>query len=210
MKQMSGCWSWKKKECQLQRISGGVLIKKNAANVDLISGMMFFCILILTIFFGFRITQYMVTSAIAEDALAASNLASAVIDVEEYGRTHRLWIADGKRAFEIYKDALQSNMKLDTQLYSSNNDLILGQVQIKEYIVYNVNGQDIEIEVYDGNGTLTFAGMGREGDVFTPDGICVENTTIYSKIGFEVVGLAGQSFAGEKEKSIDIARWNSE
>ena len=115
-----------------------------------------------------------------------------------------------QKGFAIYKDALQSNMKLDTQLYSSNNNLILGQVQIKEYIVYNVNGQDIEIEAYDGNGTLTFAGIGREGDVFTPDGICVQNTTIYSRIGFEVMGLAGQSIAGEKEKSIDIVRWNSE
>ncbi len=210
MRQMSGCWNWKKKECQRQRISGRVLMKKNAANVDLVSGMMLFFVLIIVIFFCFRITQYMVTAAIVEDALAASDLASAVIDVEEYGRTHRLWIADGKKAFEIYKDALQSNMKLDTQLYSSNNDLILGQVQIKEYIVYNVNGQDIEIEVYDGNGTLTFTGIGREGDVFTPDGICVQNTTIYSRIGFEVMGLAGHAIAGEKEKSIDIVRWNSD
>ena len=79
------------------------MIKKTAANVDLVSGMMLFCILILTIFFGFRITQYMVTSAIAEDALAASNLASAVIDVEEYGRTHRIWIADGKRDLQYTK-----------------------------------------------------------------------------------------------------------
>lgn len=152
----------------------------------------------------------MVTSAVAEDALAASNLASAVIDVEEYGKTHKLWIPDGERAFEIFREALQINMGLDTELYSCNNELVTGKVQIEEYIVYNVNDSEIEIRVFDGDGELNTVTMGRKGEVFTPDGICVENTTIYSRIGFRVVGLAGHTIAGEKEKSIDIARWSSE
>ncbi len=207
---MSDCWNWRKKECLQQRINRSRLFEKNTGNVDIVSGMMFFCILILTIFFGFRMTQYMITAAGVEDALAASNLASAVIDVEEYGRTHRLGIADGEKAFQIYRDALQSNMRLDEELYSSNNEFVLGQVEIKEYIVYNVYGEEVDIQIFDGNGALTFATIGRKGDVFTPDRICVENTTIYSRIGFHVPGLAGHTIAGEKEKSIDIARWSSE
>ena len=183
---------------------------KSAGYVDIVTGMMFFCILILTIFFGFRMTQYMVTATGVEDALAVSNLASAVIDVEEYGKTHQLRIEDGERAFQTYREALRSNMELDEALYSVNNELVLGQVQIKEYIIYNVYGDDVEVQTFDGTGTLTFAGMDRKGDVFTPDGVCVENPSIYSRIGFQVPGLAGHTFAGEKEKCIDIARWNSE
>lgn len=207
---MSEYWNWKRKECLRQRISRRRLSGKNAGSVDIVSGMMFFCILILTIFFGFRMTQYMVTAAGVEDALAASNLASAVIDVEEYGKTHRIRIADGERAFQIYRDALQSNMRLDQELYSTNNEFVLGQVQIKEYIVYNVYGEQVDIQAFDGNGILTFAMIGRKGDIFTPDRICVENTTIYSRIGFQVPGLAGYTITGEKEKSIDIARWSSD
>lgn len=207
---MSEHLNWRKKECLRQRISRSSLLGTNAGNVDIVSGMMFFCILILTIFFAFRMNQYMVTAAGVEDALAASNLASAVIDVEEYGKTHRIQIADGERAFQIYRDALQSNMRLDQELYSSNNEFVLGQVQIKEYIVYNVYGEEVEIQGFDGSGALTFAASGRKGDIFTPDRICVENTTIYSRIGFQVPGLAGHIISGEKEKSIDIARWNSE
>lgn len=207
---MSDCLRWKKKECLRRKTSRKRWVQKHAGNVDIVSGMMFFCILVLTIFFGFRMTGYMVTAAGVEDALAASNLASAVVDVEEYGKTHRIRIADGERAFQMYRDALKSNMKLDEELYTTNNEFVLGQVEIKEYIVYNVYGEEVEVQAFDGNGALTFATSGRKGDIFTPDRICVENTTIYSRIGFQVPGLAGHTIAGEKEKSIDIARWNSE
>lgn len=207
---MSECFRWKRKECLPQRISRRSLLGKNTGSVDLVSGMMLFCILVLTIFFAFRMTQYMVTAAGVEDALAASNLASAVIDVEEYGKTHRIRIADSERAFQIYRDALQSNMNLDQELYSTNHDFVLGQVQIKEYIVYNVYDEMVDIQAFDGNGLLTFAAIGRKGEIFTPDRICVENTTVYSRIGFQVAGLAGHTITGEKEKSIDIARWNSD
>lgn len=201
---------WKRKGCLLQRIRRSGCLDKNGGSVDIVSGMMLFCILVVTIFFAFRMTQYMITAAGVEDALAASNLASAVIDVEEYGKTHQIRIADGERAFQIYRDALQSNMKLDQELYSTNNDFVLGQVQIKEYIVYNVCGEEVAIQAYDGNGVLVLEVLGRKGEIFTPDRICVENTTIYSRIGFQVPGLAGHTITGEKEKSIDIARWNSD
>lgn len=209
-RQMSECFWWKRKECPRQRISQYGLRAKHVGSVDIVSGMMLFCMLVLIIFFAFRMTQYMVTAAKVEDALAASNLASALVDVEEYGKSHRIRIADGERAFQIYRDALQSNMNLDQELYSTNHEFVLGQVQIKEYIVYNVLDEEVDIQVYDGNGVLISVTIGNKGEIFTPDRICVENTTIYSRIGFQVAGLAGHTISGEKEKSIDIARWNSD
>lgn len=168
--------------------------------------MLFFFLVIIVVSFGFRITQYMVTAAGVEDALAASNLASAVIDLEEYGRSHTIRIPEPEPAFWRYREALCVNLKLDEHLNTTNRDFISSQVEIKQYIIYNVQEDVVEIFVLDGNGRLQKTESGRKGEVFTPDGVCVEETTIYSRIGFGVEGLLGQEIYAEKEKSIDIVR----
>lgn len=185
-------------------------MKKSAANVDIVTGMMLFLILAVTVFLEFKLTQYMVTAANVEDALAVSNLASAIIDVEEYGKSHHIWITDCEKAFHIYRDALGSNLKLDGEFNSSNNNFLVGPVKIRLYSVYNVIGDAIEIHSFDGYGNEIALNYGKIGEVFTPDNVPVEHTTIYSKISFQVQGPAGLIIPGEKEKSIDIVRCNSE
>lgn len=183
---------------------------KNRGQVDIVAGMFLFLILIVTILFGFRITQYMVTAASVEDALAASNLASAIIDLEEYGKTHAILIPESEPAFWCYREALCHNLGLDEFLHTTNKALLSSQVEIKQYIIYNVRGDLVEIHVLDGNGRVQSQQEGKKGEVFTPDNICVNTTTIYSKIGFWVEGLMGQEIYAEKEKSIDITRCESE
>lgn len=172
--------------------------------------MMFVCILIPVILFGFRMTQYMVTAAGVEDALAASNLASAIIDLEEYGKTHTIRIADAKRAFTVYQEALCCNLKLDEYQNTTNRDFLADRVEIKEYIIYNVKDDVVNMICLDGEGTQTATISGKKGEVYTPDGLCVETTTIYSRIGFWVEGLGEQRIYAEKDKSIDIARCKNE
>jgi len=45
--------------------------------------------------------------------ITASNLASAVIDIQEYGVNHNLIIKDPAHAYSIYQDALKVNMGLN-------------------------------------------------------------------------------------------------
>lgn len=173
-------------------------------------GMMLFLILLVAILFGFRISQYMVTAAGVEDALAASNLASAVIDLEEYGKSHRILIPDAEAAFQTFREALCCNLGLDEYLNTSNRDFLAAPVEIKSYIIYNVRDEVVETFTMDGDGRLLTQESGTKGMVFTPDNVCVETTTIYSRVGFWVEGLMGQTFYGEKEKSIDIKRCEGE
>jgi hypothetical protein len=42
------------------------------------------------------------------------------------------------------------------------------------------------------------------GRVRTPDGILIDSTSIYSKIGFPVEGILGINIYAEKEKSVDV------
>ena len=173
-------------------------------------GMLLFLILLAVILFGFRICQYMVTAAGVEDALAASNLASGVIDLEEYGKSHTIWIPDAEAAFLIFREALCCNLGLDMYLNTTNKALLETPVEIKEYIVYNVRGDNIEIIVLDGEGHILSRETGSRGVSYTPDNVCVETTTIYSRVRFGVEGLMGQTIYAEKEKSIDITRCDGE
>lgn len=201
---------WRKSGCLQPRISKKLYCKKQQANVDVVVGMMLFLILVLTLFFGFRISQYMITAAGVEDALAASNLASAVIDLEEYGKSHQICIADTDKAFLTFREALVCNLKLDEYLNTTNQNFLVGQVQIKEYRIYNVREEQVDIYIFNNQGEMISHSSGVKGEVYTPDNVGVETTTVYSRIAFQVEGLAGNILSGEKEKSIDIVRCDSE
>lgn len=80
-----------------------MLAYKTSGQVDIVVGMFLMVLLLVVVLFGFRTTEYVITSVYVEDALAASNLASAVIDLEEYGRTHTIWVKDPQSAFYYLK-----------------------------------------------------------------------------------------------------------
>ena len=181
----------------------------SGGQVDVVVAMFFFLMVLMVAVYQFKSFTYMVSGAYVEDALAAADLASALIDVEEYGRTHNILIADTQRAFGIYRDALYYNLALDEAGYSSRTELLAGRVQLKEYIVYNVLGQEIQITGYDGQGNCLRRDNAALGTIRTPDGVLVEHTTIYSRVGFQVMGLQGSIIEAEKEKSVDIARYES-
>lgn len=172
--------------------------------------MFFFLMVLIAALFQFKVYTCMVAGAYVEDALAASNLASALIDVEEYGRNHNVRIGDTWNAFRVYRDALYYNLAMDEEGYSAKEELLTGRVQLQEYIVYNVSGQQLQITVYDGEGNCLRQEENQLGNVWTPDGVLVEHTTIYSRVGFRVPGLMGHSIEAEKEKSVDIVRGESE
>lgn len=175
----------------------------------MVVAMFFFLMVLLVAVFQFKSFTYMVSGAYVEDALAAADLASALIDVEEYGRTHNILITDTQRAFRIYRDALYYNLALDEEGYSGKTELLTGKVQLEEYIVYNVLGQEIQIISYDGQGNCLRRESAPPGTIRTPDGVPVEHTTVYSRIGFQVMGLQGNIIEAKKEKSVDIVRCES-
>lgn len=201
---------WRKSECQLRRIRGGIRVKKSKGQVDIVVGMFFLVILSVLVIFGFRMVQYMVTAAYVEDALAASNLASAIIDLEEYGKSHIIKIPDPENAYALYREAVCHNLHLDEELNTTNTEVLADKVTILEYSIYNVREEDIEIYILDGNGRLQDQRTGIIGETYTADGTKVETTSVYSRVGFYVNGLLGQKIYAEKEKSVDIVRCESE
>ena len=166
--------------------------------------------ILVVVLFGFRTMEYVITSAYVEDALAASNLASGIVDLEEYGKTHIVKIKDPQSAFLVYREALCHNLKLDEWLNTTNREIIAGKVDILDYMVFNVNGERVLVYRIDESGSIVEEYQEKLGEVHTPEGILVENTTVYSRISFEVQGFGEQKIRAVKEKSIDIVRCEDE
>ncbi len=137
-----------------------------------------------------------------EDALAASNLASALVDVREYGATHRILVEDPDSAYALYQDALRYNMQLNEQ-WMREDALMAGPVEILEYTVYNVRGSDVDVYTY-GERTASYTVAGGLGSVAAPTGEAVASTSVYSRITYPVTGLFDIQVDATKEKLVDI------
>jgi len=166
-----------------------------------------FLLLFLAVFLcGFQqIELYRTASLYLEDALAASNLASAVVDLEEYGISHQILIKDTDAAFERYQWALRGNLNLNEAWESQEGSVVHSPVRIMEYTVYNVSGSDVWISHYDESGLVT---RWREdlGNAAAPNGILIESTSVYSQVSFVVKGLFGVEVEAYKGKLVDVSR----
>jgi len=206
---------WKRSGCQRQKTEYGKRRKKrisfafsgkSGGQIEMAVGMFGIFMITMVMFVGLKIAQFMVTGAYVEDALAASNLASALIDVEEFGKSRIIRIKEPIAAYECYKEALSQNLMLDEEGRSFQRQLLVGLIQVKAYIIYNVEGEVVQIISFtEGRNepNISFQALGK---VHTPDGVLVETTTIYSKVKFQVKGIGEMHIQAEKEKSVDIKR----
>lgn len=186
-------------------------LKKKQGKVEIVTGLYMVVVLAILSAVQVQVNLYMAASGFMEDALAASNLASAVIDIREYGLSHMIQISDPEQAYSVYKEALKENLQLDDEWQGSNTDLISGTVRIEEYIVYNVREEDITVYSFETDGRCNIREeRGGVGTVRTPDGTIVEATSVYSRIGFPVNGVLGVTIYARKDNTVDIVRNISE
>lgn len=177
--------------------------KRERGQVELLAGVFFLLLSVLILCTMLQLDIFLASAQYMEDALAASNLASAIIDVEEYGISHNIVIKDPLEAYEIYRYALKNNLNLDDSWQSNNKKLISGRVDISEYIVYNCVGE--QVFVYEVGGRAdTAEWSAAKGSVWAPNGVRVENTSIYSEIAYPVEGFLGICTEAKKGKLVDI------
>lgn len=180
------------------------ILRKRSGKIEIFTGMYLLIMLVVLLIVQMQIRLFMTTSTYMEDALAASNLASAVMDIQEYGFSRIIKINDPNEAYKLYCAALKQNLCLDDNWESSRKGLIYGQVHILKYEIYNVEKDDITIYSYGAEGEYVQSVPGGLGSVYTPDGILVESTSVYSKIGFPVRGMFGIQVDARKDNTVDI------
>ncbi len=152
-----------------------------------------------------QIEAFRASSQYMEDALAASNLAAAVIDVEEYGISHRMQIRSPQEAYDRYQRAIVGNLNLNDRWECENKGLISGPVHVENFTVYNVSGSEVDVRSFGGNGAAA-GWRGTLGQERAPNGKTVENTGIYSEISYQVRGLFGLNITARKGNLADITR----
>lgn len=152
---------------------------------------------------GLQLQIYRASSLYLEDALAASNLASALIDLEEYGISHTLQIENPMEAYAVYREALKENLGLDNNWECANRGLISGKVTVESYIIYNVKGTTVKIYDIGADGRMQ-EGMGYLGTLAAPNGVMIESTGVYSEISFPAESFLGSVVEAHKGKLVDV------
>ena len=192
-----------KKEFLPQKTNFSWKFHKNGGQIGFVSGLFLVLFLAVILCANLQVESFQASALYLEDALAASNLASAVIDLEEYGISHVVTIADPLAAYRLYCDAVKGNLGLNDQWEGSNQALISGQVTVEAYIVYNVRENDVAVHAVDHTGRL-YSWQGLKGAVTAPNGQVVEYTGVYSEISFPVKGSFGMEVRARKGKLVDI------
>lgn len=189
----------RRKRCLRQSIK-----VKESGQAEWASGIFFVLIMGILMYTQLQLAAWRSVSAYLEDALAASNLASALIDMEEYGKSHRVIISDASNAYDIYLDAVRDNMGLNEQWECINKGMFTGPVEIVDYIIYNVDGKKVNAFRVGKDGRVSGQWSGDLNSVKAPNGIPVECTGVYSEIQFPVQGFLGIEVQAHKGKLVDI------
>lgn len=193
----------KKRGFQRRKINGKRMIKRETGQTGWCLGLFFVLFLTVLLCTRLQLDQYRSSGLYLEDALAASNLASAIIDVEEYGISHTIRLSDPELAYRLCKEAIKENLGLDHNWECRNKNLIAGKVELVNYIIYNVEkNKVISCKVSD-NGQISVT-EGVLGSVRAPNGVLVEETGIYSEICFLTAGKFGLNVKAHKGKLVDI------
>lgn len=180
---------------------------KARGQVEWVAGMFFSLTLAILLCVQLQIMAYRATGLYLEDALAASNLASAVIDLEEYGISHTIQIKEPMKAYGLFCYAVKENLNLNEAWENPNKSIISGPVQITEYIVYSVADREVTISRIYPNGQM-WQERNVLGNVRAPNGMLVESTSIYSELSFPVQGLFGTEVEAHKGKLVDVVGFN--
>lgn len=180
-------------------------MKKKKGSIELFVSSMILVVVPLIIIMQLRLGQLRTTKNQVEDSLVASNLASATVDLKEYGTTNRIVNNDFNSAFNTFIKSLKQNLLLDNNLEQTDKKIISSKINIDNFTIYNVVGNDVQFTTRDSSGNISSSIISNGKDrAKTPDGAIINSTTVYSKISFKVKGYLNTEYNVFKEKSVDI------
>lgn len=181
------------------------MLKKKKGNSILQIIVIFLALLLavmsIATFTKFKITAYGEKS---KNALTYSNLsifATNNIDMDLLSQSpdkNIIMIKDPNYALQVWEENLKYNFGLDsTYTPKSSSNFIKSKVDIKNYILYNVNALTNDVTVYELNPeTLLFSETdypSGKGVIKTPEGTTVNITTLYTDIGFTINVVPGHN-----------------
>lgn len=99
-------------------------------------------------------------------------------------------------------------MNLQEDMRPKEGNVLISEIEIIEYSVYNVVGDNIILYRIHGNSGISEPDIqvysNQRGILKTPDEVIIHNSAIYSKIGFHIKGFGKQTHYVSKEGSVDV------
>lgn len=187
---------------QSTRLGIAAWMRKENGQVNWVVGLFLVLFVAVLLLASIQAERFQAVSLYTEDALAASNLASALVDLEEYGISGRILIAEPEAAYRKYREALRENLNLNEEWIGTEGSVITGPVTVESYIVYNMDDEGVLAYRFGPEGK---AQEEMHGTVMAPNGIRIENTSVYSEISFVVDVIPGLAVQAHKGKLVDVA-----
>lgn len=166
---------------------------------------MFFLLVMMVVFcYQIYIAEIIQAGRTIEDALAAAELAAAVVDLQELGRTGKVCFQETETVHANFMYHLKNNLQMDTEGRSKMDILSVGPITIEDFRVYEVLENEVIEHRFGKSGKELQTNRWEKGLAVTPDGVVVMETSIYGKCRFYVRGMNDTTIMGEKEKTVDI------
>lgn len=166
--------------------------------------MFFMLIMILVFSYQIYLSEIIQAGRNVEDALAASELAAAVIDIKEFGRTGNVMFSEKEAVYASFLYHLRNNLQMDGEGRSKLSVLAAGPITVEDFRIYEVKGDVITEYQFDQSGRLIQKRDWTNEKVSTPNGTEIINTSLYGRCRFFVKGMNDTVIMGEKEKTVDI------
>ena len=177
-------------------------INNNSGSSQWVLGLFALTFIMAAMVFVIQLCAFRANSDAIEDALAASGLAAALVDVERYGIDHTLLISDPDNSYQKYVEALNVNLAAEGSSFRQKR-AIEGPVKIEQFRIYNVEGDKVS-EIYMDDSGRWKKKEGKLGIMEAPNGQVIQNTGIYGEIAFDLRGIMGLVFSTKKSKLVDV------
>ena len=175
---------------------------------------MYLMILILTVQLLLLFVEYRRVAWVSDavmDTMTDALLGAATLNEEElyhYGTGDQLEILYPKEKYDLFKDILCEELGLsaDMRVTDHSLELLSGSVEISDFGIYSVCGDDITYYDFDVAGGYTTTILEDMGGIYDPgNGKQIENTSFVAEIAF-TVEFFGVPVEVNKYHMVDVTR----
>lgn len=184
-----------------------VINKKHRGSGSILVVLIVFAI-ISGLMIGNGLNIMIVENQAVQDALQFSQIACySKIDKKILGNDQEYTVfSNPNDVLNLFKGKLIKNLDLNSDLTVKNSSTISGKINIKEFIIYNVKGNTIEIYKLNGDSTFTKSVKDKASGVKTPNNYVVETTTIHTTLMYDTKFLNYEKENNEATLDTDIAK----
>ena len=168
-----------------------------------ISGLFLVLFLAIILCANLQVESFRASSLYLEDALAASNLGAAMVDLREYGKSHQILVESPQESYRIFQKLLRKNLNLDENFYPAQGSVLGDKVEIRQFAVYNVETNKLVEHYFDRYGNVWVTDFPK-GGFWAPNWQMVEYTSIYSEVQTKVKCFPGVYVNARKGKLVEV------